>query len=159
MFYHQAEQIIAESKQPPPVTSSSSSPIHNWKWSYFQDNPAHMASLKICRPSANHSPMNLCMSYFSEGTHIAGKWDTPAQLERGRQGWLLTFQWVCTGRGRSARKGGFTLVQGLHENGQKPVTGFNKQAVYCGKSRGTTVSLSIMRAALRQGETTSNKQH
>lgn len=126
VFYCQAEQAITESEQPlsSPFFLLPTNP--HLKMRHFQDNPVRMASLKKCRPNAKHSPMNLCMSYFSEGTHIAGRWDTPAQLEPGGQGWLLTFQSLCTGRGRSARKGGFTLVQGLYYSAQKPVTSFNK---------------------------------
>lgn len=111
--------------RPRPVPSSSphQSTSEN---ETFPKQSCSCGFFKKCRPTAKHSPMNLCMSYFSKGTRIASKWNTPAQLEPGRQSWLLTFRSLCTGRGRSTRKGSFTLVQGLHYSGQKPVTDFNK---------------------------------
>lgn len=126
VFYCQAKQAISESEQllSRPLSLLPSSP--HLQMRHFQYNSVHMASLKKPRSPAKHSSINLCMSYCSKGTRIASKWDTPAQLEPGRQGWLLTFQSICTGRGHSMRKGSFTLVQSLHYSSQKLMTGFNK---------------------------------
>lgn len=123
VFHCQAKQAISESEQllSSPLFLLPTSP--HLQMRHFQDNSVHMASLKKPSSSAKHSPINLCMSYCSR---IASKRDTPAQLEPGRQGWLLTFQSICTGRGHSTRKGSFTLVQSLHYSGQKLMTGFNK---------------------------------
>jgi len=130
----QPKQPVPESEHPlsSPLFLLPTNP--HLKMRHFQDNPVCTAPQET-QTFCKAQPMHLCTSYSSKGTHVASKWDTPAQLELGRQGWLLTFQFICTGRGRSARKGGFTLAQGLHYSGQKLVAKAQGQLLALYKAR------------------------
>lgn len=100
LFYCHAEQTISDSEEP--LSSSFFLPPTN---TYFKMSLSPETQA-FCKTQSREFRI-----YLSGTAHIAGKWDTPAQLEAGGQGWLLTClsalhrgqstgraasPWVCT---------------------------------------------------------------